>query len=495
MRELLGDKDNRRLHLIEMIYLKPGIDLQAIADSLDFSFIQAQTDVAFLNEMIAPLSINVTKDRRCYLEIPDALSTRVIYKEILAQNINFRVLEALLLHDYETYDQLCEKLYISVATLKRVIHFINECFEGHDVAIKTRPLRIVGNEHNIRAFFVFYLNERYIDDIYPLPIAIQTFGDELVSHYLKMHAKEDWEYAKVRRLKCYLYVAMLRETKLHTNPEIPTIHASVFNQALRDVEQYKNFSLFQQVFKMELDASLYLRMFDHYMNDERAVSIEDLRVKVSLSHDNQKRYDTIKTTIQAMSERFSIPVTNQAFLELKLYNLMRVAERISITPYVIYPNRKIFLMFNKVIPKNILDSARDVYAQSFKEINQKNDAYFYEFLYILVTHWEGFYGKLREKAQICKIALFFNSDYEHMIYMKNDLEFQHHQKVKIDILSIREVKELIELRDRYDLFITNFILPQSIDLNHKVISVTDSLWHDKQQQIQNYINMFYYNSV
>lgn len=51
MRELLGEKDNRRLHLIENIYLKPGIDLSDLADSLGYSIMQTQIDIGFLNEL------------------------------------------------------------------------------------------------------------------------------------------------------------------------------------------------------------------------------------------------------------------------------------------------------------------------------------------------------------------------------------------------------------------------------------------------------------
>ena len=110
MRELLGEKDNRRLHLIENIYLKSGIDLSDLADSLGYSIMQTQIDIGFLNDLIDPLYIEVTRDKKCFLEIPEALSTRVIYSRLLASNINFKVLESLLLNDFATYDQMAESL-------------------------------------------------------------------------------------------------------------------------------------------------------------------------------------------------------------------------------------------------------------------------------------------------------------------------------------------------------------------------------------------------
>lgn len=245
MRELLGEKDNRRLHLIENIYLKPGIDLSDLADSLGYSIMQPQIDIGFLNELIDPLYIEVTRDKKCFLEIPEALSTRVIYSRLLASNINFKVLESLLLNDFATYDQMAESLYISVATLKRVINFINDCFQKDDVYIKTRPLRIEGNENNIRAFFLFYLNERYIDDELSLPMSIQTFASELSDHYLRKFSKDTHNYSSVRRLKMYVSVSLLRETKAR-NVNMQDLYSGSLKELIEiDVASYKNALLFK----------------------------------------------------------------------------------------------------------------------------------------------------------------------------------------------------------------------------------------------------------
>lgn len=123
----------------------------------------------------------------------------------------------------------------------------------------------------------------------------------------------------------------------------------------------------------------------------------------------------------------------------------------------------------------------------------RNEAYFFEFIYILVTHWEGFYKTVSSQAMPCKIALFFNSDMEHMRYVQNELKFQFNHKVKVEFLDIQNLKELEAASKAYDLLIMNFVIPQWLIIHTKVISVTDALWTDKQIQIQNVINATFYN--
>lgn len=494
MRELLGDKDNRRLHLVESIYLKPGIEIDLLANTLDFSVMQTQLDIAFLNELIAPLSIEVSKDRRCTLNIPESLSTRVIYSRVLASNINFKVLEALYLNNYETYDQIAESLYISVATLKRVITYINMCFKNHDICIKSRPLRIEGNENNIRAFFLFYINERYIDDAINLPVSIRSFAEELSDHYLRKFPEIAQSYSSSRRLKHYVSVALLRETKAKNSSSETLVSPELLELVQQDIESYKNSTLFRQVFKIELNETVYTRIFSYYLNDYRAFSIRDLNERVLKRPENNELYKKIGLVIDRISTAFGIPVPNRVFLYYKLYNLLIISKRISITPYVIYPNRKIFLLFNKAIPRDILEKARKMYASVLDSVVDRNEAYFYEFIYILVTHWEGFYTAVSEKFKPCRISLFFNSDVEHMRYMKEDLLFQLGNKATVDILTVARLNDLKEASASYDMLIVNFLIPKTLEISTRVISVTDALWTDKLQQIQNVVNETYYNN-
>lgn len=492
MRELLGEKDNRRLHLIEKIYLRPGISMDTLADELHYSTIQVQVDIAFLNEILDPILITTTKDKMCYVEIPQHLSTRHIYKEIISRNVHCKVLESLLFEEFETYEQLADKVYVSVATLKRVIAFMNECFEKDDITIKTRPLRIVGNEYNIRALYMFYLHERYPDDVYPVEERISFFSKELSDFFVNHNEHQKFHYSSITRLNRYVCVSLLREIKGHSYPyiykdfEMPK-HEEILNK-------YKNRVLFEQVFKISFDSDFYFSVFNHYLDPLRLSNFGELNKLYKQHTSARKIIDSVRKALEILGGTYRLPIENQEYLLQKLYNLMLVGSKISITPYIIYPNRKIFLLFNKVLPKDMIENIRAIYAENFKEIHQKNPSYFYEFLYILVTHWEGFYDTLSKQNVPCKVGLFFNTDYHHMKYVKADLEFHFHNKVNLEVIETLTLRDLEKISRTYDVIVANFILPENIELQCELVSITDALWDDKKLQLQNIINRIYYKN-
>lgn len=495
MRNLLGEKDRRRLAISETIALNPGISTEEIAEEFNISTMQVQVDVAFLNEIIHPLIINLSKEKSYILYVPEHLSTKYIYQQVLAHNINFQLLELLLTQEFDNYDRLADALFISTATLKRTIQYVNQCFEGHQISIKSRPIRIEGNESNIRAFYHFYFQERYPNDIETLPITERAFAKELTELYVSRFSKSEFPYARRIRLERYVAIALLRETRRKQERVEINISQEMLTIALEDINRYKNKVLLEQVLKIELTPDVYIRLLSHYINDHRASSIEDLHDRVLVNSDNACLYNQIKSSVNVLSQTLNIPVINEEKLYFKLYNMMTTGLKLSITPYAIYPARKIFLLFNKTIRTSMLELAKQAYREEIPLLIHKNEAYFYEYLYILVTHWDGFYKRLIQDSNPCRIGLFFNSDYEHMVYMKDDLEFQFGDKVRVAILNIMTLNELPKHIKDMDVLIVNFMLPDTLDIQVPIISVSDTIWGDKIQQIQKHINRIYYKNM
>lgn len=168
MRELLSKKDLRRLELVETIFLNQGITLEELTEQLLLNKVQVQTDIGFLGPIVSPLQLEITKENRCYLEIPEQYSIRYVYQVLLKESLAFRLLEEIFLESYENYDLLAEKLYISKATLKRTILALNAGLKPYEMTISARPVRLEGHERNIRAFYYFYFQERYPDHFLPI---------------------------------------------------------------------------------------------------------------------------------------------------------------------------------------------------------------------------------------------------------------------------------------------------------------------------------------
>ena len=494
MRELLGDKDNRRLQLIETIYLNPGIVLDELAKKFSLTVMQVQIDIGFLNQPLAPLEIEITKDKKCYLHIPQHLSTKIIYQIFLENNINFRLLEAILYNEYDHYEELAKDLFISQATLKRVMTFINKCFKPHGITIKSRPVRITGDEANIRAFYLFYLQERYPDDQYPFDERIRVFSKDLVQLFMEKFPKDKFNYASKMRLIRYVAVSLLRETKRH-EIQHEAIPEELKTLVMDEINRYSNREKFEYIFKLKLTPQLYQGLFLQYINNGHAFSYRDYQERVSLIKENQEIYKGLQKTVESIASQFGISLSNSDYLLWRLYNVMSIGARLSITPYVIYPNRKIFLLFNQSLKTTILSQSKDLFNQYVPRVAEKNEAYFYEFLYLLVTHWPDFYKTIIYQVPPCEIGLFFNSDIEHMHYMKTNLLFMYHDKINVTIIDSEELTDFEEKSRSLDFVMINFILPEQIKLKVPYISVVDGLSENEGKQIRQLIEQIYYEKM
>lgn len=494
MRELLGEKDNRRLALVEAIYMKPGISMDELSKNFYLTPMQIQLDVAFLNPTLAPLKIEIKKDKTCFLDIPPDLSIKVLYQVFLAENIAFKLLEAILFREYDQYEQLANELFVSQATLKRTIRFINRCFEPHDVQIKSRPIRIIGNEGNIRAFYLLYLQERYPDGQYPFSPAVKIFSEELVAIFLKKFSAEQYCYSSIRRRENYAALALVREIKQHTDikSDLPSDLQALVQE---EINQFMIKDKFEYIFQMKLTPHLYQRIFFQYLNQWHAFSIRDYQERVAKNTQNREIYDGLKDTIISLSQTFQIPTYAIDEWLLKIYNVISIGEQISITPYIIFPNRKAFLLSNEVLRKTVLDAAKKLFIQHVPRVAKRNEAYFYEFFYLLVTHWPGFYDRVKEQISPCKVGMFFNSDVEHMYFMKQQLEGIFVEKLQIEVLDFHNLEQLLASTANYDFLIINFILPKKIELPIEYISIVDSLWRDKLIQIEQLANKKYFEKM
>lgn len=491
MRELLGEKDNRRLNIIEEISLTPGISLEYLCRQFYLTENQIQIDLDFLIRFILPLKIEITKDKKLYLHIPQHLSPKIIYQRFLENNINFKLLELILYKEYRHYEDLANDLFVSLATLKRVIRFINESFEPYGMSIKSRPLRITGNESNIRAFYLFYLQERYLDDIYPFSSKITTYSKELVTLFIDKFPDDTFNYASKMRMMRYISVSLLRETMKHNivHTDIPKELEKIVEYEL---EIYQNRKSFESTFKMNLTPQLYQRLFFQYINSRHAFSQRDYNDRISKIPENHEIYEGLKTTIQEISHEFNLELKDFDKLLLRLYNTISLGKNITITPYIIYPNRKIFLLFNQALHGNIVKQFRKIFAVNLPMIDQKNKNIFYEFLYLLVTHWPNFYKMILCKAFPCKIGLFFNSDIEHMYYMKEHLSFLYGDKVNINLIDTDTLDTLNDKIKDLDLLIINFILPKKLSLEIPHICIVDGFSEEENKKIKHLIDNIYY---
>ncbi|WP_231190041.1 helix-turn-helix domain-containing protein [Streptococcus equi] len=71
----------------------------------------------------------------------------------MLESPSLQLMSALFFDDFASLDDLAEALFISLSTLKRLIRKTNLYLKEHfDIIISAKPIRVVGDEYNIRLF-------------------------------------------------------------------------------------------------------------------------------------------------------------------------------------------------------------------------------------------------------------------------------------------------------------------------------------------------------
>lgn len=112
------------------------------------------------NRLFSPIELE-SKNQIVTLKIPDYLSYDYFISRVFSTSLEYQILESIFFNNTFTYDQLAEKLFVSRSSLIRSIKFINEEILKFDFFIDTKPLKIVGNERNVRFFFITYFKDKY----------------------------------------------------------------------------------------------------------------------------------------------------------------------------------------------------------------------------------------------------------------------------------------------------------------------------------------------
>ncbi|MBW9323987.1 hypothetical protein FG877_10610 [Enterococcus casseliflavus] len=157
---ILSDKDYQLFRLINILYFNGPTSLKALESELKSSSAKLVSSISVLNDMLSPCKIS-NQNNILYLSIPNNASYDFCVSKLLASSLECSIVESFLFEKHNTYLSLAEHLHVSESTVKRSIRRLNSHFRPHDMVLKTKPLRIEGDERNIRYFFILYFSAKY----------------------------------------------------------------------------------------------------------------------------------------------------------------------------------------------------------------------------------------------------------------------------------------------------------------------------------------------
>ena len=161
MRELLSKNQNRQIDIVDYLVQANGwIHINELAKVFKVSTRAIKIDLAFLRDNIEGLDI-LFSTNGVRIELPQNLSTEVIYPYYYSHSVCYEILEYLFLCEKTNVSDITQQLFITTSTLNRYIQKINTNLKKKfDFQISKKTLQFVGNEQDIRFFFVQYFTEK-----------------------------------------------------------------------------------------------------------------------------------------------------------------------------------------------------------------------------------------------------------------------------------------------------------------------------------------------
>jgi hypothetical protein len=441
MLELLPVKEQNLIKLLKLLENKT-YNATSLQQILQINYRTLISLISHSNQLMTPIKID--KDQAGYyqLVIPQAYSIRYCYQKLLANSIEFTIIEACFFEKLSLLS-LSEKLFISESTLKRTIQKMNSILKDIHVRIDTKTMRIVGEETQVCNFIISLVLEKYTDYIFLFDQNMILFVENLISEWEK-EASITLQFPEYKRIKLWLLVIFFR---IKQNKGTPS---STFNDKTKRFFSVISSFIFKKKSSTLIANNLEIQLVKKLFFNYRIFNYADLTEKCKTNKDLQEKRKSFLYVITQVEQYFSISINEykpQLLVDLCNVAIVQIGK-----PFVLFDEIAAFLTKLSDHNKGILTVLETIFKQNLQVMEE------YElntYLYILITHCPDLLLSLQKRQEKLPVSLVFDSDSAHISMIKNILELSF-PNMFLFIVE-QDYKKLSDLENRtlHQLVITN----------------------------------------
>lgn len=315
MINLLSRERLRHLKLIEWLYLaSEPLSLTALSSELNCSHRTLSRDIKYINLMYAPLQIKSVSTGK-ELTFPQHISLDFAISRTLTLSLPHSFLELIFFKPDLIAEELATQLFISLSSLKRLIHDLQQKIAPFDIQLKSRPYRLTGDEKHIQQLYLYLLKNKY-PNYYKLFTAEQLALANQLLTYLRPYFKAE------NRLDClnnffYLLLATAirppQDCSLTLNP-----HLNKYLIILAK-EQPDYATTFEQQFELPFNQSFTNRLVNNLFFCEEVTF--ELHSSESHAH-SQLLKNQLRSLLRALEEQFHLKFHEHPLLYHDLLHLI-----------------------------------------------------------------------------------------------------------------------------------------------------------------------------
>ena len=461
MRDLLSKKSHRQLELLELLFEnKRWFHISELAELLHCTERSVKNDLSHVRSSFPDLIFHSSTNGIRIINTDDS-DIEMVYHHFFKHSTHFSILEFIFFNEGCDTDSICKEFYISSSSLYRIISHINKIIKKqYRFEISLNPVRITGNEIDIRYFFAQYFSEKY----YFLEWPFEAFSVEPLCKLLALVYKETAfpvNFATQRMLKLLLVTNLYRikfghfleveKNSFNTQLLESFMQAEGIDEIVASFDSEYHISLNKEVIG-QLFVSYFQKMF--FIDEELFLNYAKTDSYV------KKSYQLLEDLVDQVSREYNLQVDNKDNLIWHLHNTAHLYRQELSTEFILFDQKgNTIRNFQNIFPKFVSDVKKEL-SHYLETLEVCSSSMMVNHLsYTFITHTKHLVLNLLQNQPKLKVLVMSNFDQYHAKSVAETLSYYCSNNFELEVWTELELsKESIE-ESPYDIIISNFIIP------------------------------------
>ncbi|WP_282926788.1 M protein trans-acting positive regulator PRD domain-containing protein [Helcococcus kunzii] len=467
MREILNNAEQRRIKLVELMYFYGNsVDKNTMLSELKCKESSIRADIDYLNENFGNIFYLQMLNNKITLKYLKKASISNFFYEVLNISPIFNLVESVFFKKTKTINELSDQLFTSISTIYRMIEKLNIATKkNYDIYLDTKDLVFVGDENNIRSFFIQYFSEKYGFSNWP-------FDDNYYNNFVDL-IKYIHEIAKIELIYCDLNSIMMvsminlyryKQGFLIKSKKDKVIPSKFYLSLIENPEHEKRIKQLTSKLNIPHDYRAYEEIFGFFMRDDFASSFDEIIHNSNNGNSFEKSLVKIMKFTYTLNIKYWIKLPNLDDLVVRLHNGCILFNTLPNSNSIFFDRNRLYTekMYSR-FPDFVTD-VRQHLVEYIEELKGKSTEKEVDYLtYLFFTVWKDLIPQLYKRVRKIKVLVISRYNYFHSRSVQDQLKLFFDFFMDITLCEEESIDlEYLENSD-YDLIISDYNLPENID--------------------------------
>lgn len=449
MEHILSSTMNRHIKIVELLRVSNDwIPISKIVEVLGASRKTILTDLEEIETQWDEfIRIEKGSNDGYRLIEKDHHSIQEIFSLIIRDSISFQLLEYIFFHPGKTREQVAKDLYLSPASLYRIVQKMNHELGKRKIKIDRLQTRFIGeDERNVRHFFSAYFFEVYGVHEWPFP-----FNQKVILSTIDCLNKQlslKLNHLQMTDLTFLMAVSLMRQQQGFVNEE-EVLTKAFQSFSGRKVNMYKE-SIVLMLKNLEIP-------FENVNYEDFAYTIFWWEFAWDNPQEKKRLYELGESTITIISNTLNLSIEEESkeMCSRLFENVYAYYKTYSSRKYIAY-NRELFTSLN-------IQRDFSVFSKVLKKVLTKLEertkfpwcSIYYNFiLFELFVHWNDLPEQLDQLRHPVSTEVYSDLGPKHAQLLGYYLKKHYREKVCLSVK--KDTIQRVEKENASDIYVTNF---------------------------------------